>query len=313
MTESEPIDLPIEDKVKIAAEFLKDSPPGEFHEVLNDVRNLIRDDVKLQAGIKHICREHNTSQFIVANLDEEDNSQKALVIEHAEMDDHDHPITSNSSYFYHPATKRVFKFDHLRQIASQISAFESHPSYSGDKEPIRCGLQSAFSAYIKDHYQEGVDGTYYCLNERRRLNTDKIVLAAASNKFSPSNFWNGRWRTQWIVDLVDKKLEGDLKVQVHYYEDGNVQLNTHKAIPAIDIKKIFPGSLEDDKSISEFASAVIEIVKDAESKYQLALNESYGRLSDETFKTLRRMLPVTRSKVEWDKIAGYKIGKTLNQ
>jgi hypothetical protein len=39
---------------------------------------------------------------------------------------------------------------------------------------------------------------------------------------------NGRWRSVWSVEKGGSKLTGSAKVQVHYYEDGNVQLNSTK-------------------------------------------------------------------------------------
>jgi hypothetical protein len=41
---------------------------------------------------------------------------------------------------------------------------------------------------------------------------------------------NGRWRSTWVVNPESGKLKGTIKVNVHYYEDGNVQLDSNKDI-----------------------------------------------------------------------------------
>ena len=47
-------------------------------------------------------------------------------------------------------------------------------------------------------------------------------------------FRNGKWRSQWSLTFPESggtvEITGILKVQVHYYEDGNVQLVSSKEI-----------------------------------------------------------------------------------
>ena len=49
----------------------------------------------------------------------------------------------------------------------------------------------------------------------------------------------------------------------------------------------------------------------AEKMYQEELNRGFGSLSEGAFKGLRRQLPITRQKIEWDKIAGYRLGQDI--
>jgi hypothetical protein len=92
-------------------------------------------------------------------------------------------------------------------------------------------------------------------------------------------------------------LSGSIKVDVHYYEDGNVRLLTTKPISA---------SLS-----SASGSSIIREITVAEKKYQEEINKGFNNLSEGAFKGLRRQLPVTRQKIEWDKIAGYRLGSAL--
>ena len=108
---------------------------------------------------------------------------------------------------------------------------------------------------------------------------------------------NGRWRSLYIYDPSSPSLAGSLKVDVHYYEDGNVRLLTNKPISA--------------SISSSSATTIVREITAAEKKYQEELNKGFNNLSEGAFKGLRRQLPITRQKIEWDKIAGYRLGQDI--
>lgn len=124
---------------------------------------------------------------------------------------------------------------------------------------------------------------------------DRIALVLVANKYSPSNFWSGRWRSSYLVDPSSGALSGAIRVDVHYYEDGNVRLLTEKGVES------------SGGSGAPSAQEVMRAVAAAERRYQEDLNRAFGNLSEGVFKSLRRQLPVTRQKIEWDRIGGYRV------
>ena len=105
--------------------------------------------------------------------------------------------------------------------------------------------------------------------------------------------------------LFRSTLEGKILVNVHYYEQGNVQLSTTHSVSLT-----LPSAISQSGGASA-ASKVLALIESEEGKYQTSLNDAYAEMSEKTFKGLRRALPMTRSKLDWDKVLGYKLGAEL--
>lgn len=272
-------DLSVEERVKIASGFLLDSPPGEVNDVFNDVRALINNDEALQDGINAALEEYNTDQLITVALP--DKSREVIVSKYGQVD---------SEHFVDPKTHQIFKFDHMRLVASN---FQPH-TVDEATEPLRAATEEVVEAYIADHFPNGASAVY--------SSDGTVVICIVDNKYNPGNYWNGRWRSVWTISTAVASIKGSLKVHVHYYEDGNVQLNSGKDIE-------FSVDFSDDPKTR--AAKIIKQIGKSEKEYQAALNESYGEMAENTFKGLRRALPLTRNKLDWNKILNYKIGSEL--
>eukprot|EP01122_Echinamoeba_exundans_P003383 TRINITY_DN13494_c1_g1_i1.p1 TRINITY_DN13494_c1_g1~~TRINITY_DN13494_c1_g1_i1.p1 ORF type:complete len:293 (-),score=90.85 TRINITY_DN13494_c1_g1_i1:163-1002(-) len=274
------------DAAVIVSEFLRDAPSGEFMEVVTDVRTLLGNDDLLNSVAPQSFREYNLDQMIVVDTPK----GKALVSKFNEV---------AGGEYLDPANGQVFGFDHIKGTVSGSRAIGGE--LDGEIEPFRKALEGAAQAYRDEHYPNGGVGVF----SSREGGQFVVTVALSSALFNPKNFWGGRWRSVWTIKFKpgggNADVKGNLRIQVHYYEEGNVQLNTNteksKQVPVTDA--------------ASFAQAVFKTIAAVENDFHAALDKSYGTMGNTTFKALRRALPITRKKIEWDKITQYKIGGDL--
>ncbi|KNZ57246.1 uncharacterized protein VP01_2201g3 [Puccinia sorghi] len=171
--------------------------------------------------------------------------------------------------------------------------------------------------------------------------SQKFKLYIVGNKYNPTNYWSvpfpvlclavclnwnmlyrtGRWRSIYEIDMDAGKVQGEIEVNVHYYEQGNVSfflldfIRIHKKRKGVEAEKkdaqvqlstnhqpMIEISGEESSNKKRGAKEVVEAIQKAESSYQAALNNAYSHLGDDTFKLLRRALPVTKQKVNWNNL-----------
>ncbi|KAK3673932.1 F-actin-capping protein subunit alpha [Recurvomyces mirabilis] len=168
------------------------------------------------------------------------------------------------------------------------SGAQSHPLESPHADTIK-SLQKSFSAAASEHFPSSTIGIY------PNDSNSSIAILLVANKYSPQNFWNGRWRSTYHLTPSNNSVTGSIKVDVHYYEDGNVRMSTSRKV----------------ELSSSSADGIVREIAKAENKFQEELNRAFTTLAEGSFKGLRRQLPVTRQKVEWEKIGGYRLGQDI--
>lgn len=83
-------------------------------------------------------------------------------------------------------------------------------------------------------------------------------------------------------------MNGVVKINNHYFEEGNIQFNLSK--------NFGPLALE-----AADGPNIVKAIKKAETDYQAAIEEVLeGGLKDGLFKRMRRVLPVTGTKFNWE-------------
>jgi len=270
-----------EELVEIANNFLLASPPGEFMEVVTDVRSLLPNESMINESAPRTFREYNTEQMIA--VDSPGNQHKVLITKYGEVSDGE---------YLDPKGNQVITYDHIKQEVTGHRAISD--DLDSGLEPLRAAFEKHAFQYANDHYPQGAATVYG--------KDGQIIVCISASRFNPSNFWNGRWRSVWTFS--NGELSAHFKIVVHYYEDGNVQLNTDATQKT---------TVTETGNPDVIAAAALKTIGKMEAQYQSALDTSYSTMGDTTFKALRRALPIFRTKIEWPKIKNYKVGNDMNK
>jgi len=270
-----------EEIIEIANNFLLNSPPGEFMEVVTDVRALLPKESLINESAPRTFREYNTEQMV--QVESPGHQHKVLITKYGEAADGE---------YVDPRGNQVIVYDHIRQEVTGKRAISDELDSS--LESLRRAFEKAAFDYVEQHFPHGATTIYG--------KDGQIIICISSARFNSHNFWNGRWRSVWT--FANGELTGHFKIVVHYYEDGNVQLNTDHTV------KI---ALNESGNPDAIATAALKAIAKAEQSYQQALDTSYQTMGDTTYKALRRALPITKTKIDWNKIKNYKIGGEMSQ
>jgi len=276
-----------DDVKRIVSSFLLNAPPGEFHEVVTDVRGLLQNDAILNELAPTTFREYNTEQMLVLPVPNQ--THKVLITKFGEL---------SGEEYLDPQGKLVITFDHFKQ---EVTGTRPADPENGEIEPWRGAVEKKMLEYVANFYDTGSGAVFASKDPKGNV---VVTVAISSALFNGNNFYNGRWRSVWAATFVPGKqaqITGNIRVNVHYYEDGNVQLNTNcnKKDTAQALK---PESL---------AEAFVKAISQHEGELQNQLEQNYEKMNSSTFKALRRGLPMSGTKVAWPKITSYKIGTDI--
>lgn len=265
--------------VEIASSFIEGAPPGELSDVVADIKALTSDGPDIIPDLEPAFKSYNEKQLTTVKLP--GSSQQVIVSEFNRLD---------GNRYFDVESSTSFDFDHVTQTAS---AAQSYPLDSQNADLVKSLLRSV-SSHAKEHYPSSCYGVYPIEND------SAIAIVLVANRYSPNNFWNGRYRSIYKIPVSSSSatVTGTIHVDVHYYEDGNVALSTTKPV-SLSVANIS-------------AESIMAKIGAAERDHQEELNRAFSRLAEGAFKSLRRQLPITRQKVEWERVGGYRLGQDIS-
>lgn len=195
----------------MVSSFILHAPPGEFREVLDDVKGIVRNDCLIDEQVSKVFPKYTKTQLTPVKLD---CSDYAVIL--SNFND------IGGGRFVDPRSKKSFVYDHVTSAVSDILPWTP----DSNAETWRAALEQEWTKYSSEHYHEGAGSVFSSFKD------ELVTLNACleGHQFQPKKFWNGRWRSIWNISFNPRQtsegaeLKGSIKLHVHYYEDGNVQL-----------------------------------------------------------------------------------------
>lgn len=266
-----------EDKLKAATSFLQCAPLAEYKQVYKEVSTLLNDGDILGKAVDQV---HSSWETRIAPIVDKD--KKRLITSTGKISD---------GVYAAPRTGEAFTVDFAKQaITTTRDLSDAEKSKMGVDDDTRGKLQEALDAYMADHMDPHGNGEVF-------KDGDNYVICIHSDNAKMSAFWTGNWTSQATIYPDEEKIEMSTRVQVHYWEDGNVQMNsTHKSTSKV-------------KKGDKMVESAIKALADFLLTYHSAVSKAYIQMDTSTFKNLRRKLPITKQKIAWNKLEQYKIGK----
>ena len=252
--------------VKVAKYIIKKTPIGHLGKSLENLRALVGEQVMETDDVK--AEIHNYGETHLSPVQNNLTNSKVVISN----------LTKDGEGFYYDQGQKV-KF----KIGVESGEVEEAQSAECQSE-LRDAIDSKMKEYIDKCYKTEV--TKYNVY----FSDDKIVVLISAHNLNLKSFWSGEWLSTWEMTISSKEIAGTLRANTYYYEEGNIQFS-------LDTKFNGSASGGDNNAI---AQSLVEFIKNSENSVQLELEKVYDELSENYIKPLRRKLPITGTKMNWN-------------
>jgi hypothetical protein len=132
-----------------------------------------------------------------------------------------------------------------------------------------------------------------------------LTITTYAARIDLHNHNAGSWKACYTVSSSLGLISGSVSITAHTFENGgNVQLHSNICLDETTAECITSNNDDDgDKQLSWAKSIAKKIQAWEDTEVMVKLTEMYESMSNDYLKTLRRVMPITRTKMEWNVMA----------
>jgi len=164
-------------------------------------------------------------------------------------------------------------------------------------------LKRSLKNYLEKHYSsKGVESDFF-MKASDDGSTYDIILYAERIKLK--QYHAGSWVARYTIVNSDNSIttvNGTVKIHAHSFENGNVQIKSETELPT--------AAIENTNSSDLVEGIVTQIQKWDEECVLQPLHGVYQDMSTDIMKKMRRVMPVTRTRFDWN-VEGHRFVKAV--
>ncbi len=197
------------------------------------------------------------------------------------------------------------------------SPVEDATPYPESVAELLAAIQSSLSSYVRRKMPSGKSASSIfcssespdCAEEEGSNSTIRLIAYISSENVNTRNWWSGAWLGRYVVDWckdgIKATISGKITVRAHYYENGNIQLQTSDEVGPQEIH------FREEQPNVEIAEDIVKEIEKADNELHSQLETMYGNMGD-TLKAYRRSKPIKAGKFSWN-LNQVRMVKNLNR
>lgn len=264
---------------------IQSAPPAELKQVSQSLSSLTKGT---STSSTNSLIQDSIEQYAQENIISIDN----IIISKYNKDE-------NSSKYIDYVNNKLFNVDWQNQKIIDVESYHDNNNKRGSNYDE---LIQKLSQYGDDYYPSNFAFTVIPESE------DQLRVIIIGQRANHDNFYTGQWKSNYLI--TEQGIKGNIDLDTHYFEDGNVRLKFNESINSSNNNNN-SSTLQSGNLINN-ASRIVNFINEQENATMVKIIEQFNNLNQKSFKNLRRLLPVTRSKINWGSAIGnYRLGSDV--